>query len=340
MTVSVLNAAAPLKANVSANNASAQSASNSNHPLELDHVSAFMLDALQDVMEGPANLAGQYQVRSGGSLLRAHLALASCRSFECSRDYAIAAAAACELIHNASLIHDDILDGDLLRRGQPTVWKQHGEGVALCAGDLLLCTAFAVAAGLENAEQSRSLTQYLAATASRVIVGQSVETAPREANALPRFRAYLDAARAKTVPLIELPLMAGAIAARAEPIVRHTLKRFAEAVGLAYQIIDDLDDLDDLSEPERRVGREAAIFHPFHAWHHHAGRQADSPALRVHRATRHALACVQRARRQLERLELHMLRPLTPTLAPLLITLESRAQAHRHICRLSWELAS
>jgi geranylgeranyl diphosphate synthase type II len=340
MTVSVLDAAVTLKANVSTNIVSAQSAANSNHTLELDQVRALMLDTLQDVMEGPANHAGQYQVRTGGSLLRARLALASCRSFECSREYALAAAAACELIHNASLVHDDLLDGDLLRRGQPTVWKRHGEGVALCAGDLLLCTAFAVAAGLENAKQAHSLTQYLAAMASRVIVGQSVETAPKEPSALPRLRAYLNATRAKTVPLIQLPLMVGAIATNAEPIVRHTIKRFAEAVGLAYQIIDDLDDLTDLPEAQRCDGSKAAPFHPFHAWHHHAGRQADSPALRVHRATRHALASLQRARRQLERLERHLSRSITPTLTPLLMTLENRAQAHRHACRLSREWAS
>jgi geranylgeranyl diphosphate synthase type II len=340
MTVFVSDAAVPLKANVSANIVPAQSAANSNHTLELDEVRALMLDTLQDVMEGPANNASQYQVRTGGSLLRARLALASCRSFECSREYAIAAAAACELIHNASLVHDDLLDGDVLRRGQPTVWKRHGEGVALCAGDLLLCSAFAVAAGLENAKHARSLTHYLAAMASRVIVGQSIETAPREPCALPRLRAYLDASRSKTVPLIQLPLMVGAVATSAEPMVRNTIKLFAEAVGLAYQIIDDLDDLTDMSEPERCVGSEAAPFHPFHAWHHHAGRQADCLALRVHKATRHALASLLRARRQLESLEQHLSRSITPTLAPLLMTLENRARAHRYTCRLNREWAS
>tara|TARA_R110001592_G_scaffold108031_1_gene302205 strand:+ start:1110 stop:2129 length:1020 start_codon:yes stop_codon:yes gene_type:complete len=337
MTVFVSDAAIPLKENVSVKDyiVSAQAAAHSNHTLELDEVKALMLDTLQDVIQGPANNASQYQVRTGGSLLRARLALASCRSFECSREYAIAAAAACELIHNASLVHDDLLDGDVLRRGQPTVWKRHGEGVALCAGDLLLCTAFAVAAGLDNAKHARALTHCLAAMASHVIVGQSIETAPEEPCAFPRFRAYLDASRAKTVPLIQLPLMAGAIATNAEPKVRSTIKRFAEAVGLAYQIIDDLDDLTDMPEPERCVQSLAPTFHPFHAWHHHAGRQADSPALRVHRATRHALASLQRARRQLERLEQHLSRPITPTLAPLLMTLENKAQAHRYTYRLN-----
>jgi geranylgeranyl diphosphate synthase type II len=293
-----------------------------------------MLDSLQAVMEGPANNASQYQIDTRGSLLRARLALASCSSFECSREYAIAAAASCELIHNASLVHDDLIDGDQLRRGQPTVWKRHGKGVALCAGDLLLCTAFAVAAGLEDAQQSRFLTQQLAAMAGRVIVGQSVEIAPRESNVRPRFKAYLEAARAKTVPLIQLPLMTGAIAANADQLVQDTIKRFAEAVGLAYQIIDDLDDL---AEPESDINSKAKSLHPFHAWHHHGGRPGDGPEQRVRRATRHALASLQRGRRQLDVLEKQMPASITPTLGPLHMKLEGRAQAHRHSFQLSGE---
>jgi geranylgeranyl diphosphate synthase type II len=299
-----------------------------------------MLDYLQAVMEGPANSASQYQIGTRGSLLRARLALASCHSFNCSQEYAVAAASACELIHNASLVHDDLLDGDQLRRGQPTVWKRHGKGVALCAGDLLLCTAFAVASGLEDAQQSRFLTQHLATMTGRVIVGQSIEIAPRDSNVRPRFRAYLDAAKAKTVPLIQLPLMTGAIAANADQQVRDTLKRFAEAVGLAYQIIDDLDDLVEV-ESEKESGKESGekggenSLHPFHAWHHHRGRHRDCPELRVQRATRHALAALQRARYQLEYLEQQLPKPMTPTLAPLLRKLELRAKAHRHPFQLN-----
>jgi len=344
MTVSVLNADVPLEENVSVNTVSARLADKPAHTQELEQVRALMLDHLQAVMEGPANSASQYQIGTRGSLLRARLALASCSSFNCSREYAVAAAAACELIHNASLVHDDLLDGDQLRRGQPTVWQRHGKGVALCAGDLLLCTAFAVAAGLEDAQQSRFLTQHLATMTGRVIVGQSVEIAPRDSSARPRFRAYLDAAKAKTVPLIQLPLMTGAIAANADQQVRDTLKRFAEGVGLAYQIIDDLDDLVEVEskkesekESEKESGEKSEVnsLHPFHAWHHHLLRQRDCPELRVQRATRHALAALQRARYQLEYLEQQLPKPMTPTLAPLLRKLELRAKAHRHPFQLN-----
>jgi geranylgeranyl diphosphate synthase type II len=334
MTVSVLGAEVPLKKSISANVVAVPSADKVDYTRALEQVSSVMLDALQGVMEGPANTAGQYQISTRGSLLRARLALASCRSFDCSQEYAVVAAACCELIHNASLVHDDLLDGDQLRRGQPTVWKRHGRGVALCAGDLLLCTAFAVSAGLEDAQQSRLLTQYLAAMTGRVIVGQSVEIAPVEPGVQPRFRAYIDAAQAKTVPLIQLPLMTGAIAAKAELPVVDTIKRFAEAVGLAYQIIDDLDDL---ADPSVDLKSKVKSLHPFHAWHHHRGRLRDSPELRVQRATRHALAALQRGRRQLKRLEKQMSTPITPTLGPLLMKLECRAQAHRYSFEMNQE---
>ena len=334
MAVSVLGAEVPLKKNVSANVVAVPSADNADYTRELEQVSLLMLDTLRGVMEGPANNASQYQISTRGSLLRARLALASCRSFECSHEYSVVAAACCELIHNASLVHDDLLDGDQLRRGQPTVWKRHGRGVALCAGDLLLCAAFAASAGLEDAQQSRLLTQYLAAMTGRVIVGQSVEIAPMEPGARPRFRAYIEAARAKTVPLIQLPLMTGAIAAKKEQPVLDAIKQFAEAVGLAYQIIDDLDDLAEL-----RVDLKSTVksLHPFHAWHHHRGRLNDSPELTIQRATRHALAALQRGRRQLQCLEKQISTPITPTLGPLLMKLECRAQAHRYSFESSGE---
>jgi len=332
MTVSVLDADVALYVDLRSNDLSSQWVDTAIYARELEQVRALMLDHLQEAIEGPAKSASQYQICTGGSLLRARLALASCRSFKCSQQYAVAAAACCELIHNASLVHDDLLDGDQLRRGQPTVWKKHGKGVALCAGDLLLCTAFAVAASLEDANQSRCLTKHIATMTGRVIVGQSVEIAPRESIARPRFFEYLEAAKAKTVPLIQLPLMTGAIATNAHQPVKDIIKRFADAVGLAYQIIDDLDDL---SEPESKLNIEFDSLHPFHAWHHHRAIEGDCPELRIHKATRHALVSLHRGRYQLELLEKQMSTPVTPTLGPLLMKLERRALTHRNSYRFS-----
>jgi geranylgeranyl diphosphate synthase type II len=337
MAVTALFTGVSFDKNVSAYVVAVPSADEDIFAQELKQVKVLMLDSLQNAMQGPANSASQYQIGTKGSLLRARLALASCKSFQCSADYAIAAAAACELVHNASLVHDDVLDGDKLRRGQPTVWKKHGKGVALCAGDLLLCTAFAVTAGLKDSQKSCYLTQHLAAMTCQVIVGQSVEIAPRQFNNWPRFRAYINAAQAKTAPLIQLPLLTGAIAVNAGQPILASIKRLAGAVGLAYQIIDDLDDLTDIAGPLTDIHHKVKLLHPFHAWHHHRNRLNDRPELRFLSATRHALALLQRAGEELQHLEQQLPTPITPTLGPLLLQLERRAQAHRYYGRVNLE---
>ncbi|MBS3805511.1 MAG: polyprenyl synthetase family protein [Oleiphilaceae bacterium] len=286
---------------------------------ELALVQSLMTNHIDRLMPGPASSAGSYQLQTGGSLLRAKLALASGRAFGSSRNYRVAAAAACELIHNASLVHDDLLDRDHTRRGAATVWKRYGDGVALCAGDLLLCAAFGIAAGLDEPAESRQLSQHLASMTGRIIVGQSIEIAHPPDQPLPRFRAYLEAARAKTVPLIELPLIAGATAGGADQCDQDCIRQLASAIGLAYQIIDDLDDLNSSRQS----------LHPFHAWHHHRQGQRDDPEPRIGRATWHAIASLARGRRLLEQLETKVAIPLGPTVEPLLLKLEQRALSHR-----------
>ncbi|WP_077530937.1 polyprenyl synthetase family protein [Vreelandella utahensis] len=286
---------------------------------ELRQVQALIKERLLGLDHGPATEAASYQNSTTGSLLRARLALASGHTFQCSNQYRVAAAAACELIHNASLVHDDLSDGDEHRRGKPSVWKQFGSEVALCTGDLLLCTAFGVAADLTDPQESSSLVRQLTTMTSRTIVGQSREVASSHQRAHPNFRDYLYTTAAKTVPLIELPLITGAVAAGAEADVQSRMGRLANAIGLAYQIIDDLDDLEN--------GVEG--LHPFHAWHHHCPPGQGGTGQRIQRATLHAQASLNRARETLGDLETRVPVSLAPRLQPLLIQLEQRALAHR-----------
>ena len=287
--------------------------------LELKRVEALMEERLVGLDHGPATEAASYQISTNGSLLRARLALASGQAFLCSSQYRTAAAAACELIHNASLVHDDLSDGDEQRRGKAAVWKHFGEEVALCTGDLLLCAAFGMAADLSDWRESSLLTRQLTAMTSRTIVGQSREVgaSPKQMN--PRLRLYLDTTAAKTVPLIELPLLSGAVVGGADDQTQQHLRRLANAVGLAYQIIDDLDDLADASE----------YLHPFHAWHHHRPGGQGGHEVRIQRAAQHSLASLNRARRTLDELEMRIPGALAPRLQPLLMKLEDRALAHR-----------
>ena len=286
---------------------------------ELRQVETLIEDELKRLDDGPAKEAALYQIRTGGGLLRARLALASGHAFQCSTQYRTAAAAACELIHNASLVHDDLLDRDEFRRGKPAVWKQFGESVALCTGDLLLCSAFGVVSGIEERHQSQRLAQQLTRMTSRIIIGQSREVAPARHQLKPDLRLYLETTTAKTVPLIELPLMTGAVAAEADTETRATIQRLSGAIGLAYQIIDDLDDLANGYE----------FLHPFHAWHHHQPSGPENSPQRCCRAMQHALAALDRAERTLSMLETKLPAALGPRLRPLLAELQRRATVHR-----------
>ncbi|WP_290653354.1 polyprenyl synthetase family protein [Aquisalimonas sp.] len=89
--------------------------------------------------------------------------------------HGIDAAAACELLHNASLVHDDLSDGDTVRRGQPTIWHLYGSDITLCTGDLSQSTsAFFTAANIDDPASSRTLVLHLAKQAGRVIGGEGV----------------------------------------------------------------------------------------------------------------------------------------------------------------------
>lgn len=288
-------------------------------PRELDSVRTVMAEQLEKHRSGPAKVAGSYQIMTGGSMLRARLALASCTAFGRSRRYRIASAAACELIHNASLIHDDLIDRDEDRRSAPTVWKEFGDNVALCTGDLLLCSAFGVASSLENAEESQALSRLLAKLTAEIVVGQSIEVGSTAQHCSPGFRDYLDATTAKTAPLIELALMSGAIGTKKEKAASGLIDRLSASVGLAYQIVDDLDD----------ITQQDSNLHTFHAWHFHRIGRRTEPEARIHRATHHALSALQRGRRLVAQLDSSLDNPIGTQVLPLIAKLEQRAESHR-----------
>jgi geranylgeranyl diphosphate synthase, type II len=288
---------------------------------KLQQVRELMQQCLAQVRRGPATQGSEYQINSGGNLLRARLALVSGAAFNRTPEYQIATAAACELMHNASLVHDDLCDRDEIRRERPTVWKLYGENVALCSGDLLLCSAFYASCQIKNATEARKFTLLLSELTSEVIVGQSLEVASTPGDDKPRFKQYLEATRAKTVPLIELPLAAGAIASHDTPDIRRAIRRLAECLGLAYQILDDLDDL--ACSPNK--------LHMYHAWHHHRRPGRDSLTLRIQRAVSHALAALLRAGQRLATLNAMTSHAFDDHLTLLITQLQAKAVEYRHL---------
>ncbi|TVO63862.1 MULTISPECIES: polyprenyl synthetase family protein [Spiribacter] len=285
-------------------------------PAPLSTVDQCMIDALAHLRPTPARDAAIYHLNTGGHRMRARLALASSAGRLDTHD-STAAAAACELLHNASLIHDDISDHDLYRRGQASVRSLYGDDVALCAGDLLLTTAYQIAAGMRDADTSRRLMAAMADCTARVIGGQSVELAGRERRRPVSRRDYLAATREKTAPLIELALNVGVQtdAGATAPLERG--RQLAAAIGLAYQILDDLDDLQTTDNPDR--------LHPLHAWRHHQPPRRQSGDTRestLARCLRHVRAALDRA----ERLTGHLPAPLAHDVRELLQRLADQSR--------------
>ena len=201
----------------------------------------------------------------GGKRLRPALALAAAEAVGAPPERALPVAAAVELVHTYSLVHDDLpcMDDDDERRGRPTVHVAFGEAIAVLAGDALLAAAFAVLAREESDGSAECLLGVIrdlaeAAGASRLVGGQAddLEFDPNEADPL-----RIESVHArKSAALIAASVVGGARLGGADAATLERLRRFGEAVGVAFQIADDLLDEgeDDGCSLVRAVGREAA----------------------------------------------------------------------------------
>jgi geranylgeranyl diphosphate synthase type II len=190
----------------------------------------------------PARLhaAMRYAIFAGGKRLRPALVLLACRAVGGTDAAAAPGLAAVELLHTYTLVHDDLpaMDDDDLRRGRPTCHKAFDEATAILAGDALQTAAFAAAAEL-GAEAVLVLARD---TGSLGVVGGQqddldAEGKPPDAALLERIH------RRKTAALIRASCELGAIAGRATPAQRAALSAYGEALGLAFQIADDVLDV-------------------------------------------------------------------------------------------------
>ncbi len=207
----------------------------------------------------------RYSLLAGGKRVRPALVLEFCRLFGGDTKDALPFAAAVEMIHTSSLIHDDLpcMDDDDLRRGRPTNHKVYGEAVSLLAGDGMFMDAFGVAAGNTRvspeirAEAVRLLS--LAVGSYGMVRGQIIDMFG-ESNKLTEEE-LLTLHNNKTGALIRVSAQLGCLAAGYFPGSPEmaAAERFANGIGLVFQIVDDI--LDATSTPEamgKSVGSDAA----------------------------------------------------------------------------------
>jgi farnesyl diphosphate synthase len=226
------------------------------------------LDALIPPPEGDeARLfeAMRYASMGGGKRLRGFLVLEGAAQFSVSREAALRVAAAIEMLHAYSLVHDDLpcMDDDDLRRGKPTVHRAFDEATAVLAGDALQTQAFLVLSEPDThpdpavrAELCRALAR--AAGARGMCGGQMLDMLAEEAGR-PLEEAEIGRLQLlKTGKLIEFSAEAGAILGKAPIQLRHALSAYGRDLGAAFQIADDvLDATASAEETGKRTGKDA-----------------------------------------------------------------------------------
>lgn len=224
------------------------------------------LDRLLPLPDGPESRvveAMRYSALDGGKRLRPFLVMQSSYLFNVSEHSALRAAAAIEMIHCYSLIHDDLpcMDNDDLRRGRPTCHRQFDEETALLAGDALLTKAFEVLAAEPTHADPAVRCELIwelahSSGALGMVGGQMVDL--RAAEFSMDVQAITRLQQMKTGRLFEFSCIAGAVLAKAPHQLRQALKNFAHDMGLAFQIADDLLDVEgDATTVGKQTGKDA-----------------------------------------------------------------------------------
>ncbi len=206
--------------------------------------------------------AARYCIEAGGKRLRPALVLWSCELCGGTRKAALPAAVAIEFVHTFSLIHDDLpaLDNDDLRRGKPTCHKVYDEAAAILVGDALLAMAFEVLArDVADPVTAVSMIHELAcATGPAGMIGGEALDIEGE-SAAPDLDLVHRIHSAKTARLIQSACRLGGLAASADPETISALETYGHALGLAFQIADDLlDATANVEQIGKLTGKDAA----------------------------------------------------------------------------------
>jgi farnesyl diphosphate synthase len=217
--------------------------------------------AMAPLGDGPVTDAMRY-ASEGGKRLREFLAIEAAALHDVPAGRAIRPAMAIECVHAYSLVHDDLpcMDDDALRRGRPTVHVRWDEATAVLAGDALQTLAFEILAAPEThpdgaVRAELCLTLARAAGADGMVRGQALDIAAESAGAPLDIVSIAELQRLKTGRLLEWPCEAGARLAGADP---GALRDYARALGLAFQIADDiLDVVGDAEATGKAVGKDA-----------------------------------------------------------------------------------
>jgi len=202
--------------------------------------------------------AMRYSLFAGGKRLRPILCLTAAETCGGKIDNAMPLACALECIHTYSLVHDDLpsMDNDDFRRGRPTCHKVFGDGIAVLAGDALLTSAFEIVSRAKAPPRyNMSILLREVATAAgseKLIAGQVADLEAEGRKSTPKQVRYIH--ENKTAAILTCSVRLGAMSANANPKQLNSITKFGRALGLAFQIIDDILDVTQTSE---KLGKSA-----------------------------------------------------------------------------------
>ncbi len=212
------------------------------------------LEAAIEAVE-PEELSAELEhvVLAGGKRVRPAVTILACEALGGAPEDAVDFAAGIEFVHNASLVIDDIIDRSDVRRGTPSAWAEFGYGPAIVTSDGLLGEAFALFSADERA------MRIVAEAMVELGEGEATELVARPTNE----EEYMDLARRKTGALFRAAAELGAVAGGAEPAVVDSFGEYAERVGVAFQMRDDvLDATADADALGKPTGQDAEMDRP------------------------------------------------------------------------------
>lgn len=216
---------------------------------ELESVRQFMLDSVSDAM--PLVKAPLVEaIESGGKMLRPAMVVLGAKLGKYNSKRIIPIAACVELLHTATLIHDDIIDEAKLRRGIEAVHSKYSKEVAVLVGDYVFAKTFDLLAGDYPAEMLQKLSHSI----MKICEGELAQYAHRYSDAL-ELEQYIEIIAGKTAALFSMSLFAGAYEANVNNQTQRALIQAGYCIGMAFQIVDDC--LDFLSAPET-IGKNVA----------------------------------------------------------------------------------
>jgi len=185
--------------------------------------------------------AAGHLIINGGKRLRPYMVIKSCQILGGKTSKAMPAASAVEMVHNFTLVHDDIMDNDEMRHGVPTVHKKFGMPVAILAGDVLFSKAFQIIS--DSKLSGNAMTQIISRLATacvEVCEGQIMDIKMAEGKKIPSQSEYIKMIGKKTAALFDVSCAMGAICATNKTTDVTNLSSFGNNLGIAFQITDDL----------------------------------------------------------------------------------------------------